>query len=172
MCPWRMKSPAPPCPWRSSSRRRTGRFMFGAGINSDAGVTGQIMIDERNFDLSDSREVGPTCGRHGVSRSRTGVPDRSDPGQSRPAIPGQFHRTLPVRHARQLERERLSVRPPLLRLDEVSRWRPIGLRLSPDTRLVRRRLSAWKTSRSEIPACSTPATRPRCLARTTSTAAG
>lgn len=30
---------------------QTGRFMFGAGINSDAGVTGQIVIDERNFDL-------------------------------------------------------------------------------------------------------------------------
>lgn len=30
---------------------RTGRFMLGAGINSDAGVTGQITIDERNFDL-------------------------------------------------------------------------------------------------------------------------
>lgn len=29
----------------------TGRFMFGVGINSDAGVTGQIVIDERNFDL-------------------------------------------------------------------------------------------------------------------------
>ncbi len=30
---------------------RTGRFMFGAGINSDAGVTGQITVDERNFDI-------------------------------------------------------------------------------------------------------------------------
>jgi outer membrane protein insertion porin family len=30
---------------------RTGRFMFGAGINSDAGVTGQIIVDERNFNL-------------------------------------------------------------------------------------------------------------------------
>ena len=29
---------------------QTGRFMFGAGINSDAGVTGNIVIDERNFD--------------------------------------------------------------------------------------------------------------------------
>jgi outer membrane protein insertion porin family len=29
---------------------RTGRFMFGAGVNSDLGVTGQIVIDERNFD--------------------------------------------------------------------------------------------------------------------------
>jgi outer membrane protein insertion porin family len=26
--------------------------MFGAGINSDAGVTGQIVIDERNFDIT------------------------------------------------------------------------------------------------------------------------
>jgi len=31
---------------------RTGRFMFGVGVNSDAGVTGQIVIDERNFDIS------------------------------------------------------------------------------------------------------------------------
>ena len=30
---------------------RTGRFMFGAGINSDAGVTGQVTVDERNFDI-------------------------------------------------------------------------------------------------------------------------
>ncbi|MFO0903875.1 MAG: BamA/TamA family outer membrane protein [Pirellulales bacterium] len=29
---------------------QTGRFQFGVGINSDAGVTGQIVIDERNFD--------------------------------------------------------------------------------------------------------------------------
>jgi len=29
---------------------RTGRFMFGMGVNSDLGVTGQIVIDERNFD--------------------------------------------------------------------------------------------------------------------------
>ncbi|ADB17332.1 surface antigen (D15) [Pirellula staleyi DSM 6068] len=30
---------------------RTGRFMFGVGVNSDAGVTGQITVDERNFDI-------------------------------------------------------------------------------------------------------------------------
>ena len=33
------------------NRAATGRFMFGAGISSDAGVTGQIIIDERNFAL-------------------------------------------------------------------------------------------------------------------------
>ncbi|MCR9119197.1 MAG: BamA/TamA family outer membrane protein, partial [bacterium] len=31
---------------------RTGRFMFGVGFNSEAGVTGQIVIDERNFDIT------------------------------------------------------------------------------------------------------------------------
>ena len=31
---------------------QTGKFMFGAGVNSDAGVTGQIVIDERNFDIT------------------------------------------------------------------------------------------------------------------------
>ncbi len=30
---------------------RTGRFMFGVGVNSDAGVTGQVVIDERNFNI-------------------------------------------------------------------------------------------------------------------------
>lgn len=30
---------------------QTGKFMIGAGINSDAGVTGQVVYDEQNFDL-------------------------------------------------------------------------------------------------------------------------
>lgn len=30
---------------------RTGRLMFGVGVNSNAGVTGQIVVDERNFDI-------------------------------------------------------------------------------------------------------------------------
>jgi outer membrane protein insertion porin family len=30
---------------------RTGKLMFGVGVNSDAGMTGQVTIDERNFDL-------------------------------------------------------------------------------------------------------------------------
>ncbi len=29
----------------------TGRFMFGVGVNSDAGLVGSAVIDERNFDL-------------------------------------------------------------------------------------------------------------------------
>jgi outer membrane protein insertion porin family len=29
---------------------RTGQFMIGVGVNSDAGVTGQVILDERNFD--------------------------------------------------------------------------------------------------------------------------
>ena len=30
---------------------RTGRIMLGGAVNSDAGVTGQVTIDERNFDI-------------------------------------------------------------------------------------------------------------------------
>lgn len=30
---------------------QTGKFMIGAGINSDAGVTGQVVYDEQNFDI-------------------------------------------------------------------------------------------------------------------------
>jgi outer membrane protein insertion porin family len=31
---------------------RTGKLMFGVGVNSNAGVTGQITLDERNFDIT------------------------------------------------------------------------------------------------------------------------
>jgi outer membrane protein insertion porin family len=31
---------------------RTGRIMFGGAVNSDAGVTGQITVEERNFDIT------------------------------------------------------------------------------------------------------------------------
>ncbi len=31
---------------------RTGRIMLGGAVNSDAGVTGQLTVDERNFDIS------------------------------------------------------------------------------------------------------------------------
>jgi outer membrane protein assembly factor BamA len=30
---------------------RTGRLMFGVGVNSDSGVVGNIVLDERNFDI-------------------------------------------------------------------------------------------------------------------------
>jgi outer membrane protein insertion porin family len=34
-----------------ATETQTGRFMFGVGINSDAGLFGSIVIDEQNFDL-------------------------------------------------------------------------------------------------------------------------
>ena len=30
----------------------TGRLMFGVGVNSDAGLVGQVVVDERNFDIA------------------------------------------------------------------------------------------------------------------------
>jgi outer membrane protein insertion porin family len=35
----------------TAQETQTGRFMFGVGINSDAGLFGSIVIDEQNFDL-------------------------------------------------------------------------------------------------------------------------
>jgi hypothetical protein len=55
------------------SETQTGRFMFGAGINSDAGVTGQIVIDERNFDIT--RFPGPV-GATSSTAPRSAAPDR------------------------------------------------------------------------------------------------
>ena len=34
----------------TTSEAQTGKFMFGAGVNSNAGVIGQITLDEQNFD--------------------------------------------------------------------------------------------------------------------------
>ena len=34
-----------------ATEARTGRLMFGVGVNSDAGVVGSVVIDESNFDL-------------------------------------------------------------------------------------------------------------------------
>ncbi|UUO05884.1 BamA/TamA family outer membrane protein [Blastopirellula sp. J2-11] len=36
----------------NAQEAQTGRFQFGVGVNSDAGVTGSIVVDERNFDYS------------------------------------------------------------------------------------------------------------------------
>ena len=45
---------APPLPLTdvivNVQETQTGRLMFGAAVNSDAGVTGQIVLDEKNFD--------------------------------------------------------------------------------------------------------------------------
>lgn len=34
----------------TADETQTGRFMFGVGVNSDAGVVGSIVVDEQNFD--------------------------------------------------------------------------------------------------------------------------
>ena len=34
----------------TTSEAQTGKFMFGAGVNSNAGLVGSIVLDEQNFD--------------------------------------------------------------------------------------------------------------------------
>ena len=36
---------------------QTGRLMFGVGVNSEAGVVGNIVLDEQNFDWTYSIEL-------------------------------------------------------------------------------------------------------------------
>jgi outer membrane protein assembly factor BamA len=36
----------------SVQEQRTGSLMFGVGVNSDAGLTGSIILNERNFDIT------------------------------------------------------------------------------------------------------------------------
>jgi outer membrane protein insertion porin family len=44
--------PTRPLPFNiQTDEAMTGRFMFGVGVNSDAGLFGSIVIDEQNFDL-------------------------------------------------------------------------------------------------------------------------
>lgn len=58
-----------------ATEARTGRLMFGVGVNSDAGVVGSIVIDESNFDIlnppgSFSDFVNGTAWRGGGQRFR------------------------------------------------------------------------------------------------------
>src|SRR5205807_845567 len=43
-------------PWKNIlvtvQEKSTGSFMIGAGVTSDAGLTGSIVINERNFDIT------------------------------------------------------------------------------------------------------------------------
>ncbi len=64
---------------------RTGRLMIGGAVNSDAGVTGQITLDERNFDIT----RWPTSFRDLANGPRSVVQDK----RFAEAMPGsQFKR--------------------------------------------------------------------------------
>jgi RNA polymerase sigma factor (sigma-70 family) len=73
---------------------KTGSLMFGLGVNSDSGLTGSIVLNERNFDLHQPATAVPGAGQefrveagHGI---RLSVPTLQGAGQEfrSEAVPG------------------------------------------------------------------------------------
>ena len=73
------------------SEAQTGRFMLGVAVNSDAGLVGQILLDEQNFDWRACQRVGTI-----FSTAAPGAEPVSDSASKRPryrsaALLGQLH---------------------------------------------------------------------------------
>ena len=129
---------------------QTGRFMFGVGVNSDAGVTGQIVIDERNFDITRF----PTSWRDFVEGTAfrgagQGFRIEAMPGTQVQRYLVSFTEPYLFDTPDQPEPERLPVRPPLLRLGRAAHRRPRGAGLSPDARPVGQRCAAGGERRDQ-----------------------
>jgi hypothetical protein len=92
---------------------QTGRLMIGAGVNSNAGLVGNIVVDEQNFDLFrlpqswDDIRNGTAFRRHAAA-----------------AIHGDVPGAIPVRHPDRPVDERILLHALLLRLGRSPRRRP------------------------------------------------
>ena len=152
---------------------RTGQFMFGVTVNSNAGLIGNIVVQERNFDITnpptswDDFAIGRAW-RGGGQSFRI----EAQPGTVLQRYLVSFTDPYFLGHEHQLRRQRLLLQPHLFRLDRSAGRRPpragaIGSR--PTCRWPRR--CAPKTSISSIPASTACRSSTRCWATTTSTAA-
>ena len=103
---------------------QTGRFMFGAGVNSNAGLVGSIVIDEQNFDWRRvAHQLGRLPQRPRIPRRRPEVSHRGGARHASLAVHVQLRRALPVRHAGELRSERLLLQAVLSRLERTTRRR-------------------------------------------------
>jgi hypothetical protein len=48
-----------------------GSLLFGVGVNSDAGLTGSVVINERSFDVANSKVNSPDVGTEAIPETRT-----------------------------------------------------------------------------------------------------
>ena len=77
---------------------QTGSLMFGVGVNSDAGLTGSIVLNERNFDIFRvADQLRRLLERPGLPRRRPGVPRRGRARHAAAALHRQLPRAVPVR---------------------------------------------------------------------------
>ena len=108
----------------SPEETQTGRLMFGVGVNSDAGLVGNITLDEQNFDW---RHV-PTSwedimeGRAFRGRGRA-VPLGIGARHPGPALHGHLHGALSGQSAGELRPERLLLPADLHGMDGKPRGR-------------------------------------------------
>ena len=90
----------------------TGSLLFGVGVNSDAGLTGSIVLNERNFDITRFRPASTTCS----AATPSAAPARSSasrpcPAPSCSATPPAWREPFLFDSPYSLERQRLLLRP-------------------------------------------------------------
>ena len=107
----------------NTEETQTGRFMFGVGVNSNAGLVGSIVVDEQNFDWQRwPNSVEDWRNGTAFRGARPALPHRIGSGYANVALPGQLQQSVPVRHQRQLRHERLLLSAVLLRLVRTADW--------------------------------------------------
>ena len=73
--------------WSTCRRRTTGSLMFGAGVNSDAGLVGSIVLNETQLrHLPPADQLRRHLRRPGLPRRRPGVPHRGRPRHAAAAL--------------------------------------------------------------------------------------
>ena len=84
------------------SETQTGRLMLGVGVNSDAGVVGNVVVDERNFDWTRLPTSWEDV-RNGSAFRGAGQRFRIDasPGSAGESLPGELSGAVLVRPADQ-----------------------------------------------------------------------
>ena len=75
-----------------ANETQTGRLMLGVGVNSNAGLIGNITLDEQNFDMAAlAHQLGRHSQCHRLARRRPAVPHSSVAGYGLSAVLVNFH---------------------------------------------------------------------------------
>ena len=123
----------------TANEAMTGRLMFGVGVNSDAGLVGQITLDEQNFDWTRFPTSWEDI-RNGTAWRGAGERFRLEamPGTQLQRYMVTFQEPYLFDTPVSLGAERILLRPHLHRIYRSAAWRPGGLGIPVRSRPVRR----------------------------------